>query len=55
MDCDEADEVVEALQPLLVGLSGRLVAEKFLCHEQCDVRRGVRPARTGAAQTPRRV
>ena len=37
----DADEVVEALEPLLVGLSGGLVAEKLQRHEQRGVRRRV--------------
>ena len=45
----DADKVVEALEPLHVGLSGGLVMEKLLRHEQRGVRRGVRPTRTRVA------
>ena len=46
----DADEVVEALEPLLVSLSGGLVAEQLLRHEKRGVWRGVGPPRARAAR-----
>ena len=45
----DADEVVQAFQPLLASLSSRLVAEKLLRHEQGRVRSWIRASLGGGA------